>query len=67
MTKTEAIKAANKIAKILGSECVVIKVKRKWLWYFPKGWFSFFDYENVSRDYVNNYEFTGKIYYSTKK
>lgn len=66
MTKAKAKKQADKLSVINNQQCFVIKVKSKFRWHSPWTWFTFFMYYNVNEDYIFNYAYKGKKYYSTK-
>lgn len=61
MNLIRAIFKAKKISKILKTTCYVVKFKSKVRWYTPSTWFRF---ENVSKDYVDNHNYKGTIYYT---
>ena len=60
----KAVIKAKKTSKILNATCYVVKFKTPIKWYLPSTWFR---YENVSIDYLENFNYKGKIYYITKK
>lgn len=58
----KAKRKAKKISKIINQPCYVVK------FYTPKKWYNistWFRYENVSKDYIDNMGYEGKIYYKT--
>jgi len=59
----KAKRKANEISKIINETCYVVKFKTPVKWYVISTWFRF---ENVSKDYIVNYNYNNKIYYSTK-
>lgn len=64
MNLIKAIFKARKTSRILCSTCYVVKFKTPVRWYSVGSWFR---YENVSKDYIDNHEYKGKIYYTIKK
>ena len=66
MRLSKAKKEADKTSKIISDECVVIKIRTPFKFWYLSTWFTFNNYYNVSKTYINNYEFKGKVYYSTK-
>lgn len=64
MNLINAIFKARKTSKIINNTCYVVKFKSKVRWYAISTWFRF---ENVSKDYVDNHGYKGKIYYTINK
>lgn len=64
MNFLKAVIKAKKTSKILKATCYVVKFKTPIKWYSISTWFR---YENVSIDYLENFNYKGKIYYITKK
>lgn len=64
MNIIRAIFKARKTSRVLGQTCYVVKFKAKVRWYSISTWFR---YENVSKDYIDNHSYKGKIYYTIKK
>ena len=64
MTKSKAIKSADKMTKTVNVPCYVIKIKKKFKWYMVSTWAKSFI--NVSEHFIQSSNYNGKIYYSTK-
>ena len=64
MNLIRAIFKARKSSRMLNTTCYVVKFRIKPRWYSISTWFR---YENVSKDYIDNHEYKGKIYYTIKK
>ena len=64
MNLISAIFKARKISKIIGATCYVVKFKTPLKWYSISTWFR---YENVSKDYIDNHNYKGRIYYTINR
>lgn len=64
MNLIRAIFKAKKTSRILNETCYVVKFKTRVRWYSVSTWFRF---ENVSQDYIDNHKYKGRIYYTEKK
>ena len=61
MNLISAIFKARKTSKIIKNTCYVVKFKSKVRWYSVNTWFRF---ENVTQDYIDNHNYKGSIYYT---